>query len=228
MNLGFVSSKIQGQAAIEALLIIVFGFTLVLCIHHIGQLRSHTLFLLGESHFLSFIPTRLVSDVASPKSGDLNASVALTERHANVGLIGSNYRAQQRELEKQLGFDSSTLLRASAHSAATLRSKLPALGLGELAPLVRHSFLLLGDGQANSTQAAQAQIGSSAALWQDSFTSSMQLALQSIDQAWDRARLNADWLLPWADEVLEPRLPERSSLLQPVKKVSQTLNNLSK
>ncbi|MEI8399840.1 MAG: hypothetical protein WCG12_03450 [Alcaligenaceae bacterium] len=234
MNLRPASSKNQGQAAVEALLIIVFGFTLVLCIHHIGKLRSGTLDLLGESHFLSFIPTGVVSNLVVPNSGDLNASVALNNRYATVGLASSTYSAQQRELEQQLGFDSATLLRASAHSATTLRSKLPALGLTEQAPLVRHSFLLAGAGQAGSTQAAQAQIAGSAALWQDSFASSKQLvnasaqALQSVDQAWGRARLNVDWLLPWADEVLAPGLLGRTSLLQPVKKVSQSLNHLSK
>jgi hypothetical protein len=73
---------------------------------------------------------------------------------------------------------------------------------------VRHSFLLSGYGQANSTRAAQTNIAASDALWQQSFARSKQLvsanapALQAIDQAWRRAPLTSDWLLPWENEVL--------------------------
>ena len=223
-----LSPKDQGQAAVEALLIIVLGFTLVLCIHHIGQLRSQTLHLLSESYFLSFIPARAQREL------DVTSVAPLSERYAAVALNGLPYSAQQRKLEKQLGFDSATLLRASAFSAATLPGKLPTPRLAKQAPLVRHSYLLLGDGHAHSTQAAQAQIEGSAALWHDSFAVSKQITsansqtLRSIDQAWGRAPLNTAWLLPWADEVLAPKLLRPTSMLEQVKTVSQSPLNLSK
>ena len=59
MSARLTQSQAQGQATVEALLIIVFGFLLVLGIHHIGQLRSHTLHLIGESHFLILIEENL-------------------------------------------------------------------------------------------------------------------------------------------------------------------------
>ena len=51
MNIRIAQNQQRGQAAVEALLVIIFGFMLVLAIHHLGQLRSETLDLLGESHF---------------------------------------------------------------------------------------------------------------------------------------------------------------------------------
>ena len=181
----------QGQAAFEALLLLTLGFMLVLAIHHSGQLRSNTLYLLGESYFLSFVSQ------PSPE-----------QRYAGLSTFSSTYSAQHREVENQLGVDSSTLLRASAYSAPRLRSRLPTLGLARLTNLARHSFLLSGSGPANSTRAAQTNIAKSDALWQQSFAMSKQLvsanaqALQAIDQAWRRAPLTADWLLPWENEVL--------------------------
>lgn len=223
-----LSPKDQGQAAVEALLIMVLGFTLVLCIHHIGQLRSQTLYLLGESYFLSLIPTRAQREV------DVMSVTPLSERYAAVALPSQPYSAQHRKLEKQLGFDSATLLRASAVSAETLPSKLLTPRLAKQTPMVRHSYLLLGDGQAHSTQAAQAQIEGSATLWHDNFavskkiTSASSQALRSIDQAWGRAPPNTAWLLPWADEVLAPELLRPTSMLEQVKTVSQSPLNLSK
>lgn len=221
MSARLTQSQAQGQATVEALLIIVFGFLLVLGIHHIGQLRSHTLHLIGESHFLSFVPNRIpdaldsssasstvsLETLAKPHSND----EPLQYRYATVRLGDSAYSATQLELENQLGFDSATLLRASAQSAPSLRSKLPALGLTAKVGLTRHSFLLSGYGQADSTMAAQAKIAGSDALWQKSFSRSSELVnhsvatLQSIDQAWGRASLTTSWLVPWANEGFESK-----------------------
>ncbi len=193
MKARLTSSQSHGQATVEALLMIVFGFLLVLGIHHLGQLRSSTLDLLGESHFLSFTPQRVKDGL-----------------DANVRLGDSTYSSIQLELENQLGFDSATMLRASAQSAPMQRSTLPTLGLRGQAPLLRHSFLLSGYGQADSTQAAQTKIADSATLWQKSFSQSRQLVnnsaatLQSIDQAWGRTTLTSSWLVPWANESLVP------------------------
>jgi hypothetical protein len=215
----------QGQAAIEALLIIVVGFTLMLGVHHIGQVRSDTLHLLGESHFLSFIPKTIVD-----QSAGLVNNQPINERHTTVRLADLTYSAQQREIENQLGFDTTTLLRASAQSASRARSHLRALGLAEQASLERYSFLLSGTGQAESPHAAQTKITSSTALWQESFAPSQQLVnasrltLQSIDRAWGRPTLTSDWLLPWANEVLAPKSLTQASVRQQAENISRTLN----
>ena len=231
-------SRAQGQATFEALLVIVFGFLLVLGIHHLGQLRSHTLHALGESHFLSFIPARVSGaldlSVATstlnpdPVLNPFSNHEALQHRYATVRLGESIYSATQLELENQLGFDSATLLRASVQSAPSLRSTLPALGLTGPVRLTRHSFLLSGYGQADSTLAAQATIAGSDVLWQKSFTHSRQLVnhsaptLQSIDQAWGRASLTSSWLVPWANESLVPEPLGPTSVLGPAQVVSKT------
>ncbi|MCF8173033.1 MAG: hypothetical protein K9J49_11425 [Candidatus Methylopumilus sp.] len=241
MNARATSSQTQGQASFEALVIIVFGFLLVLGIHHIGQLHSHTLHLLGESHFLSFVPNR-VSDAPYQSGASLTVNretVAmpflneepLQSRYASIRLGDSTYSATQLELENQLGFDSATLLRASAQSAPSLRSKLPALGLSAKVGLTRHSFLLSGHGEADSTLAAQAKIASSASLWQKSFTHSSQLVnhsvatLQSIDQAWGRASLTSSWLMPWANEGVESKSSGQTLTLPRTQAVFTTLGN---
>lgn len=218
----------RGQAAFEALLIIGFSFTLAMGIHHLGQLRLETLALLGESHFLSFVPTNGLNG--------MNDSVGtrLSDRYAGVRLSDSPYSAQQRKIENQLGFDSTTLLRASAASDLALRSRLPILDPIKQTLLVRHSFLLSGSGQANSTQEAQRQIAGSVALWQESFTRSKQLVsasaigLQNIDLPWDRPVLTADWLLPWADETLSPGLFRQASAVKQTKIIPQFVNTLFK
>jgi hypothetical protein len=244
MNARSTSSQTQGQATIEALVIIVFGFLLVLGIHHIGQLRSHTLHLLGESHFLSFVPnwesdSRELSGASSTINPKTLALPFLNEdplqsRYANVRLGDSTYSATQLELENQLGFDSATLLRASARSALSLRSKLPALGLVGQVGLIRHSFLLSGAGEADSALAAQEKIASSAALWQNSFMHSSQLvthsaaSLQSIDQAWGRASLTTSWLVPWANERLESKSSGQTLTLPRAHAVFTTLGSALK
>lgn len=244
MNARSTSSQTQGQATFEALVMIVFGFLLVLGIHHIGQLRSHTLNLLGESHFLSFIPNweadslelAGATSTVNPKTlamPFLNED-PLQSRYANVRLGDSTYSATQLELEHQLGVDSATLLRASARSAPSLRSRLPALGLMGQVGLTRHSFLLSGDGEAGSTLAAQVKIASSAALWQNSFMHSSQLvnhsaaSLQSIDQAWGRASLTTSWLVPWANEGLESKSSGHTLTLPRAQAVFTTLGSALK
>lgn len=208
----------QGQTSVEALLIIAFGFLLVMGIHHIGQLRSLTLHLLGESHFLSFVPLRVNEgrdlSVAPPTFNPAIVSIALSNQeplhyhYANVRLGDASYRATQLELGNQLGVDSATMLRVSAQSTPTQPSVLPALGLNRQAQLIRHSYLLSGYGQADSTKAAQTSIAESATLWQKSFSQSGQLVnnsaatLQSIDQAWGRTALTSSWLATWANESL--------------------------
>ena len=238
------SSQTRGQATFEALVIIVFGFLLVLGIHHIGQLRSHTLHLLGESHFLSFVSNwQSDSRESSGASSTVNPKTLalpllnedpLQSRYASVRLGDSTYSATQLELENQLGFDSATLLRASARSAPSLRSKLPALGLTAKVGLTRHSFLLSGDGEADSTLAAQVKIASSASLWQKSFAHSSQLVnhsvatLQSIDQAWGRASLTTSWLVPWANEGFESKSSGQPLTLPPAHAVFTTLGSALK
>ena len=238
------SSQTQGQATFEALVIIVFGFLLVLGIHHIGQLRSHTLHLLGESHFLSFVSNwQSDSRESSGASSTVNPKTLalpllnedpLQSRYASVRLGDSTYSATQLELENQLGFDSATLLRASARSAPSLRSKLPALGLTAKVGLTRHSFLLSGDGEADSTLAAQVKIASSASLWQKSFAHSSQLVnhsvatLQSIDQAWGRASLTTSWLVPWANEGFESKSSGQPLTLPRTQAVFTTLGSALK
>lgn len=238
----------RGQAAVEALLIIIFGFMLVLTIHHLGQLRAETLDLLGESHFLSFVPEQKLD--ATNDLGVLSAEaqrfavqhssaaastrMRFTEGYAGVRMNGSPYSAQQREIENQLGFDSNTLLRATARSDRTLRSRLPAMGLIGQTSLERHSFLLSGFGQADSTHAAQQKIADSGVLWQKSFTRSRQLVsasatvLQNMDRPWGRPALTDDWLLPWANELVAAKALEQASTLKHMQIIPQYVNNLYK
>jgi hypothetical protein len=237
-------SQPQGQASVEALLMIAFGFLLVLGIHHIGQLRSQTLHLLGESHFLSFAPKGKNDDrdlsVTSPTVKPASVSITLSneeplhDQYANIRLDDARYGESQLELGKQLGFDSAILLRASARSASTQQSALPTMGLNRQVQLIRHSFLLSGYGQTDSARAAQTKIAESAALWQESFLQSRQLAnnsstiLQSIDQAWDRTALTSAWLVPWANESLVSATHGPTSSSQLAQTSEQILGGVSK
>ncbi len=238
MRVRLSSSRSQGQATLEALLIIAFGFLLVLGIHHLGQLRSHTLDLLGESHFQSFIPLpvndaqtpSVVPAIVTPAFVSLASSInePLQYRYAKVRLGTSTYSATLLEVENQLGFDSAMLLRASAQSAPIQKSTLPTLGLNRQSPLIRHSFLLSGSGQSGSMQDAQMKIAGAATLWQKSFSQSRELVnhsaptLKSIDQAWGRTAVTSSWLMPWANESLVSGALGQVSGSQPEKAVEQT------
>jgi hypothetical protein len=248
MSIRIAQNQQCGQAAVEALLIIIFGFMLVLAIHHLGQLRSETLDLLGESHFLSFLPEKKlhitydlgVLSAEAQRFGVQHSSAAASTHarfakgYAAVRMNDSPYSAQQREIENQLGFDSSTLLRATARSGQSQRSRLPTMGLFEQTPLVRHSYLLSGFGQADSTQAAQQHIAGSAALWQKNFARSKQLVsasatiLQNIDRPWGRPVVTDDWLLPWANEVVAARPLGQPSALKHSQIVPKFVNFLYK
>lgn len=238
MRVRLSSPRSQGQATLEALLIIAFGFLLVLSIHHLGQLRSRTLDLLGESHFQSFTPSlvnaaktpSVASTVMTPAVISIASSInePLQYRYAKMRLGTSTYSATLLEVENQLGFDSAMLLRASAQSAPMKQSILPTLGLNRQSSLIRHSFLLPGSGQSGSVQDAQMKIAGSAMLWQKSFSQTRELVnhsaptLKSIDQAWGRTALTSSWLMPWANELLVPRAFGQASRSQPEKAVEQT------
>ena len=80
-------------------------------------------------------------------------------------------------------------------------------------------------------QAAQMQILGSAVLWQESFSLSKQLVdnsvltLQNIDQIWGRTPLTADWVLPWANELLVSESRGHASVLNELPTVSRALGH---
>ena len=194
MSLRLIKHQCVGQASFEALLVISLGLSLLVSIQVVGNLRSVTLDLLAESRFLSSLP-----------EAELQKQQLATHTFADEAL----YSTQQRTIERQVGFDSSGVLRATAHAnpAAPLVFQAQTDRLQQ--PLKRHSFLVSGAGNAHSTQEAQNTIAQSESLWQKpaleskALIAASALRLTPIDLAWGRAKVTTDWLLPWAAEVPE-------------------------
>ena len=194
MSLRLIKHQCVGQASFEALLVISLGLSLLVSIQVVGNLRSVTLDLLAESRFLSSLP-----------EAELQKQQLATHTLADEAL----YSTQQRTIERQVGFDSSGVLRATAHAnpAAPLVFQAQTDRLQQ--PLKRHSFFVSGAGNAHSTQEAQNTIAQSESLWQKpaleskALIAASALRLTPIDLAWGRAKVTTDWLLPWAAEVPE-------------------------
>ena len=101
MSLRLIKHQCVGQASFEALLVISLGLSLLVSIQVVGNLRSVTLDLLAESRFLSSLP-----------EAELQKQQLATHTLADEAL----YSTQQRTIERQVGFDSSGVLRATAHA----------------------------------------------------------------------------------------------------------------
>ena len=194
MSLRLIKHQCAGQASFEALLVIALGLSLLVSIQVVGNLRSVTLDLLAESRFLSSLPQE-----------ELQKQQLAAHTLADEAL----YSTQQRTIERQVGFDSSRVLRATAHAKPAAPLVFQARTDRLQQPLKRHSFLVSGAGNADSTQEAQNTIAQSESLWQKpaleskALIAASALRLTSIDLAWGRAKVTTDWLLPWAAEVPE-------------------------
>ena len=194
MSLRLIKHQCAGQASFEALLVIALGLSLLVSIQVVGNLRSVTLDLLAESRFLSSLPQE-----------ELQKQQLAAHTLADEAL----YSTQQRTIERQVGFDSSRVLRATAHAKPAAPLVFQARTDRLQQPLKRHSFLVSGAGNADSTQEAQNTIAQSESLWQKpaleskALIAASALRLTPIDLAWGRAKVTTDWLLPWAAEVPE-------------------------
>ena len=194
MSLRLIKHQCAGQASFEALLVIALGLSLLVSIQVVGNLRSVTLDLLAESRFLSSLPQE-----------ELQKQQLAAHTLADEAL----YSTQQRTIERQVGFDSSRVLRATAHAKPAAPLVFQARTDRLQQPLKRHSFLVSGAGNADSTQEAQNTIAQSESLWQkpalesSALIAASALRVTSIDLAWGRAKVTTDWLLPWAAEVPE-------------------------
>lgn len=191
MNSSVNLKFIRGQALLEALCILSFGIALLLGIHATGLLRSQTLTLLGLSSYRSFLFDKEVV------SGD----------YANVTLAVAPYSGQHQEIEQQIGIESTKMLRASARVQPSQIGFGKSLTVAVDKDLVRHSYLLIGAGQAASALQAQETIANAQTLWKRAYAKSeVQVRLRAhslnrLDGAWGRGPLTADWLLPWANDV---------------------------
>ena len=194
MSLRLIKHQCVGQASFEALLVISLGLSLLVSIQVVGNLRSVTLDLLAESRFLSSLP---------------QAELQMQQLAAHTLADEALYSTQQRTIERQVGFDSSRVLRATAHAKPAAPLVFQARTNRLQQPLKRHSFLVSGAGSAHSTQEAQNTIAQSESLWQKpaleskALIAASALRLTPIDLAWGRAKVTTDWLLPWAAEVPE-------------------------
>ena len=181
----------RGQAALEAMVLILFGILFLFSIHSIGTLRSQTLDFLGKSAFLSYLSSNEIP----------------SDSYQAVQLEQGVYSSILQTISQELGVNLVQLSRASASGRIETTRLFQTIQPILNDKFARHSFLLSGSGHSVSNEATQHAISDAQTLWRSSFSQSQKtvaknaLRSQRVDYAWRRPEISTAWLLPWANEV---------------------------
>jgi hypothetical protein len=169
-----------GQAMFEALFILLILMTLMFAIQYSGQLRAHSLALLGESSYLSFIKSTK-KNVLSERS-----KAELSEQLLEI--------KEQRLLKVQSNQSDVPYKRSAAHRLFPYSS------------IQRSSYLQINAGDSPSAHEAQSRIARSTSAWSEvvnkthSVIYPQRTPLSKIDAPWGRGLLSTDWLTGWAGQ----------------------------
>jgi hypothetical protein len=167
----------------EAVFILLILMTLMFAMQYSGQLRTHSLALLGESSYQSFLQSLKKS---SPKLPSLELSEQLLELKGD------------------------SLIKVQTMQSDTPYKRSAANRLFTYSSLQRTSYLQINAGESRSAQEAQARIARSTSAWSDTAHHSYRVLephkvpLAKIDAPWGRGRLTTDWLTGWAGQ--SPRM----------------------
>ena len=171
----------------EALFILSILMTLMFAIQYSGQLRAHSLALLGESSYLSFI-----------KSMKKNVQPERSKAELSEQLL---------EIKEQ------RLLRVQSHQSDVPYQRSASNRLFPFSSIHRSSYLQINAGDSASSQETQTRIARSASAWSEvanktnSVLYPQRPSLSKIDAPWGRGLLTTDWLTGWAGQ--SPRNAEK-------------------
>jgi hypothetical protein len=163
----------------EALFILLILMTLMFAIQYSGQLRAHSLALLGESSYLSFIKST---------------------KNVRPELSKAELSEQLLEIKEH------RLIRVQSHQSDVPYKRSATNRLFPFSSLQRSSYLQINAGDSPSVQETQNRIGRSTSAWSGVANKTHRVidpqrpSLSKIDAPWARGLLTADWLTGWAGQ----------------------------
>jgi hypothetical protein len=164
----------------EALFILLILMILMFAIQYSGQLRSHSLALLGESSYLSFIKSKKKIVLPEPSKAELSEQLLEIEQH--------------RLLKVQSNQSDVPYKRSAAHRLFPFSS------------IQRSSYLQIDAGDSPSAQETQSRIARSTSAWSEVADKTHRViqpqrpSLSKMDTPWGRGHLTMDWLTRWAGQ----------------------------
>lgn len=176
-----------GQAMFEALFILLILMILMFAIQYSGQLRSHSLVLLGESSYLSFIKS--------------------TKKNVRSEQSSAELSEQLLEIKEQ------SLIKVQSKQSDIPYKRSAANRLFPYSPIQRSSYLQINAGDSPSAQETQNRIARSTSAWSGVANKTHRMldpqrsSLSKIDAPWGRGLLTMDWLTGWAGQ--SPRRTEK-------------------
>lgn len=184
------ADKQQGQAMLEAIFILMIFVTLLFSIQFSGRLRTHSIELLGESSYQTFLK-----------------SEQYIKRH-NIGIEKISKRGLLETYFDQLLYvDDQGVVDVSRKLGTSNTDRVAGNRLFSAVPLQRTSYLYINSGHSRSGSEAHSRIAQSKAAWHDvtkpthSVLQSYVAPLAKIDTPWQRGNLKMDWLREWADQA---------------------------
>jgi hypothetical protein len=177
-----------GQAMLEALFILLIFMTLMFAMQYSGQLRAHSLALLGESSYQSFLQSLKKHMPQNPPSTQLS--------------------------EQLLEIKGDSLIKIQANQIDTPYKRSAANRLFTYSSIQRTSYLHVNAGESRSAQEVQSRIARSTSAWSDttdishSVLEPHRVPLAKIDAPWGRGMLTTDWLTGWTGQSPGMKLKE--------------------
>lgn len=197
----------QGQAAVEALLLLPLMAVMVWAVSGIGSLQFAAQ-QMSQASRKAAMSSALGQPL--PSSWSRASSVMTSQAKALRGIAPLRVSALQDEWFG-VGLQ---LLTVKAQT-------MPTPGSGELAPsITRLTQVAIGAGHAYGDADAQRRIGNAPTAWRQAEKASLAQArrvgtlARRMDGRWGRSAVSMDWLSAWADLVPSDRLGKRGGVIR--------------
>ncbi|MDN3988110.1 hypothetical protein [Zwartia vadi] len=183
--------KEQGQALFESIFILLILGILLLAIQFTGQLRAHSLELLGKSSYLTFLQSRQIV---------FNKDTFITGQSRGSRLLNTF----SEQLLNVYGQGKITV--TSKHTQMKSAQAKMHILFGS-ASVERSSFLYINAGNSHTPLQVQSRIANSDATWRATSHPTQNMLkpfiahLARTDSAWGRGRLSLEWLNSLAGQV---------------------------
>ena len=183
--------KEKGQALFESIFILLILGILLFAIQFTGQLRAHSLEMLGKSSFLTFLKSRQT---------DFNKDKFISSQPTGSRLLNT-FSEQLLDIRGQ-----GKIAVASQHSL-TKEAQSKTQFLLTPVSVERASYLYINAGKSHTPLQAQSRIAHSDAAWRATTHPTQNMLkhyiapLAQTDSPWGRGRLSIEWLNTWAGKV---------------------------
>jgi len=180
----------NGQALFEAIFIFMILATLLFSIQFTGQLRVHSLELLGQSSYLTFLQSN---------QNAVSQARTMPPQTTSAGLLNT-FAEQLLDIRDQ------GMIKVLSKQSQTQGAQSMANRYFGRVSVERASYLYVNAGQSDTPSQAQSRIEHSKAAWRNTSlpTQTMLQAyiepLAKADAPWHRSRLSTEWLGTWAGQ----------------------------